>query len=59
MKVGENTIQDLNVQEEIVRVRRSFKYLGVALASGGKDIEDMNDKIGQDKRTFRQLNSVL
>ncbi|KAL3279754.1 hypothetical protein HHI36_017262 [Cryptolaemus montrouzieri] len=37
----------------------SFKYLGVTLAANGKSSNDVSNKIAQEKRLIRQLNSML
>lgn len=55
LKVGENTINEIQVGANIVKGRRSFKYLAVTLFSNGRSMNDINNKIGQGKQAIKQL----
>lgn len=56
--VGERG-QDLNIESDIIKNTKRFKYLGVTFTESGTSNEDINNKIGQGRRTIKQLNSVL
>ena len=59
LKVANEEKVGLNIDERVVKGCKSFKYLGVILASNAKSLEDINNKIGHGKRAIKQLNSVL
>jgi len=59
LKVGEDTISNLQMDTDIVKGCGSFKYLDVTLSSNDRSMDDINNKMGRGKTALRQLNSIL
>lgn len=59
LKVGDDELEDIEIETEKIKGCKTFKYLGVTLSSNGKSSDDINNKIGQGKRAIRQLNPIL
>lgn len=41
--IGENDVSDLKIETEIIRGRKTFKYLGVTFISDGKTAEEIKN----------------
>lgn len=59
LKVGDDELEDIEIETEKIKGCKTFKYLGVTLSCNGKSSDDINNKIGQGKRAIRQLNPIL